>query len=194
MRLALAGRAVFIESRNSMTTTHLISGGARSGKSRYAESLALQHTGAVCYVATAERRSDAAFAERIAHHQARRPAHWGLAEVGRHLGEALQHAAPGSLVLVDCLGMWLMRFFDEQGQFDAAAWQQQRSILLAVLAAPPASVVLVSNEVGWGVVPLGAETRHFVDELGRLNQDIAQVCQRVTLVACGQPLVLKGAA
>lgn len=177
-----------------MTTAHLISGGARSGKSRYAESLALQHGGAVCYVATAERRSDAAFAERIAHHQARRPAHWGLAEVGRKLGEALQQAAPGSLVLVDCLGMWLMRFFDEDGQFDADAWQQQRSSLLAVLAAPPAQIVLVSNEVGWGVVPLGAETRHFVDELGRLNQDVAAVCQRVTLVACGQPLVLKGAA
>ena len=175
-----------------MTTTHLISGGARSGKSRYAESLALQHAGAVCYVATAERRPDAAFAERIAHHQARRPAHWALAEAGRELACVLQQAAPGSLLLVDCLGMWLMRFFDADGRFDADAWQQQRSALLALLAAPAASIVLVSNEVGWGVVPLGAETRHFVDELGRLNQDVAAVCQRVSLVACGQPLLLKG--
>jgi adenosylcobinamide kinase/adenosylcobinamide-phosphate guanylyltransferase len=104
----------------------------------------------------------------------------------------LQQAAPGSLQLVDCLGMWLMRFFDADGRFDADAWQQQRSALLALLAAPAASIVLVSNEVGWGVVPLGAETRHFVDELGRLNQDVAAVCQRVSLVACGQPLLLKG--
>lgn len=175
-----------------MTTTHLISGGARSGKSRYAEHLAQQHAGAVCYVATAERRPDAAFAERIAHHQARRPAHWALVEAGRELATVVQQASPGSLLLVDCLGMWLMRFFDTDGCFDSDAWQLQRSALLAVLAAPPAAVVLVSNEVGWGVVPLGAETRHFVDELGRLNQDVAEVCQRVSLVACGQPLLLKG--
>jgi len=175
-----------------MITTHLISGGARSGKSRYAESLALQHPASVRYVATAERSPDQAFAERIAHHRARRPAHWGLAEADRNLAALLQQAEVGSLQLVDCLGMWLMRFFDADGCFDADAWQQQRSELLALLAAPPAAIVLVSNEVGWGVVPLGAETRYFVDELGRLNQDVAAVCQRVSLVACGQPLLLKG--
>lgn len=174
---------------------HLITGGARSGKSRFAEQLALQHAGSVCYVATAERRaSDEAFAARIAHHQARRPPGWRLAEPGRELAAILAAAAPGELLLLDCMGMWLMRFFGTDGDFDHAGWQQQRAALLQALAATQASVLLVSNEIGWGVVPLGAETRVFVDELGWLNQQLAEVCQQVTLVACGQPLCLKGPA
>ena len=174
---------------------HLITGGARSGKSRFAEQLALQHDGPVCYVATAERRvGDEAFAARIAHHQARRPAGWRLAEPGRELAAVLAAAAPDELLLLDCMGMWLMRFFDVDGGFDHAGWQQQRAALLQALAATPASVLLVSNEIGWGVVPLGEETRVFVDELGWLNQQLAERCQQVTLVACGQPLRLKGPA
>ncbi|MFC3532161.1 bifunctional adenosylcobinamide kinase/adenosylcobinamide-phosphate guanylyltransferase [Vogesella facilis] len=174
---------------------HLITGGARSGKSRFAEQLALAHAGPVRYVATAERRAgDEAFAARIAQHQSRRPAGWQLHEPGRELAAAIATAGVGELLLVDCIGMWLMRFFGADGGFDRAGWQQQRDALLAALAVTPARVLLVSNEIGWGVVPLGEETRVFVDELGWLNQALAAVCQQVTLVACGQPLCLKGAA
>lgn len=172
---------------------HLITGGARSGKSAYAESLAQAHGGAVCYIATAERRDDDGFAQRIAHHQARRPAAWHLVEAGQELATVIaQQDAAGAVLLVDCLGMWLMRFFDGDGQFLRTAWQQQYAALLTTLAATRGEVLLVTNEIGWGVVPLGRETRDFVDELGRLNQQVAAVCQRVTLVACGQPLPLKG--
>ena len=171
---------------------HLITGGARSGKSRHAESLALVHDGEVIYIATAERREDESFATRIAHHTARRPVAWGLVESGRGLADVLaEQGKPGRLLLIDCLGMWLMRFFNEQGEFQDAHWQHERQQLLATLTVSPATILLVTNEIGWGVVPLGAETRHFVDELGRLNQDIAAISQQVTLVACGQPLALR---
>ena len=170
---------------------HLVSGGARSGKSRFAEALALAHGGRVVYVATAELTGDAEFASRVAHHRARRPAHWALAEADRRLAAVLtRHAAADTLLLVDCLGMWLMRFFGEAG-FDETAWASERAALLDALARLPGDIVLVSNEVGWGVVGADAATRRFVDELGRLGQDVAQVCDRVTLVACGLPLVLK---
>ncbi|SCK12034.1 bifunctional adenosylcobinamide kinase/adenosylcobinamide-phosphate guanylyltransferase [Vogesella sp. LIG4] len=174
---------------------HLITGGARSGKSRHAEQLALAHAGPVRYVATAERRAgDEAFAARIVHHQARRPASWQLAEPGRELAAVLAAAVPDELLLVDCMGMWLMRFFGMDGRFDRDGWPQQRAALLQALAETPASVLLVSNEIGWGVIPLGEETRVFVDELGWLNQELAAICPLVTLVACGQPLRLKGPA
>ncbi|WP_374422501.1 bifunctional adenosylcobinamide kinase/adenosylcobinamide-phosphate guanylyltransferase [Chromobacterium sp.] len=174
---------------------HLISGGARSGKSRYAETLALAHPGPVCYLATAELRGDVEFAARVEHHRQRRPAEWSQAEAGRGLGaELLRHDVAGGLLLIDCLGMWLMRFFDEDGGFDAAGFEQERAALLAALTCVQGEVLLVSNEIGWGVVSANAQTRCFVDELGRLNQAVAAVCQRVTLVACGLPLILKGEA
>ncbi|WP_047250320.1 bifunctional adenosylcobinamide kinase/adenosylcobinamide-phosphate guanylyltransferase [Chromobacterium subtsugae] len=170
---------------------HLISGGARSGKSAHAEDLARRHPGPVCYLATAEVR-DAEFARRVERHRAQRPAHWRVAEAGRGLAAAIAAAdCPGGLVLVDCLGMWLMRFFGEPG-FDEAGYAVERDALLAALDGARGEILLVSNEVGWGVVAGDAETRRFVDELGRLNQLAAARCQRVTLVACGLPLVLKG--
>lgn len=172
---------------------HLISGGARSGKSRHAETLALAHPGPVTYFATAELRGgDTEFTARVEHHRARRPSGWALAEVGRGLAAALRcHDAVDGLLLIDCLGMWLMRFFTEDG-FDEAEYLAERDALLAALAALRGEALLVSNEVGWGVVSGDRETRRFVDELGRLNQQTAAVCQRVTLVACGLPLILKG--
>lgn len=172
---------------------HLISGGARSGKSRFAENIALAHSGGVCYLATAEVR-DAEFAERVAHHRARRPAHWLLAETDYSLAAALRSAAqPGRLVLVDCLGMWLMRFFSMDDRFDDAAFSVERQALLDVLPTLDGDVLLVTNEVGWGVVAPQPLTRRFVDEMGRLSQDIALLADRVTLVACGLPLTLKPA-
>ncbi|RQW28445.1 bifunctional adenosylcobinamide kinase/adenosylcobinamide-phosphate guanylyltransferase [Rhodobacteraceae bacterium CH30] len=172
-------------------TTHLISGGARSGKSRFAESLALAHQGPVTYIATAQVR-DGEFAQRVAHHQARRPSHWALAESRRELAALLRaQSAPDTLLLVDCLGMWLMHFFGEDGALDEPAFTAEKVALLAALPVLPGTVLLVSNETGWGVVAADAMTRRFVDELGRLNQGVAAVCDQVTLVACGLPLVLK---
>ncbi|WP_434632184.1 bifunctional adenosylcobinamide kinase/adenosylcobinamide-phosphate guanylyltransferase [Chromobacterium sp. CV08] len=172
---------------------HLITGGARSGKSRHAEELAGRHRGPVCYLATAEVR-DAEFARRVERHRAQRPPHWDVAEAGRSLAAAVsERDAGGGLLLIDCLGMWLMRFFGEAG-FDEAGYAAERDALLAALERAAGEVLLVSNEVGWGVVAADAETRRFVDELGRLNQLLAARCERVTLVACGLPLALKGAA
>lgn len=174
---------------------HLITGGARSGKSRHAETLALAHAGPVVYLATAARdAADAEFAARIAHHRARRPAAWGCVETGAELACALEaHAAPGTLLLVDCMTMWLMHFLDGGcGEGFGQRWPEARARLLATLAGLPGTLLLVTNEIGWGVVPLGRGTRAFVDELGRLNQDLAARADRVSLVACGLPLVLKG--
>lgn len=177
-----------------MTRHHLISGGARSGKSRHAEALALAHPGPVTYFATSECwPGDAAWAERVRLHRERRPAHWGCCETGPDLAGALRGAdAPGALLLVDCLGMWLMRFFD--GDALKPDWPAARAALLDTLGQLQAELLLVSNETGWGVIGADALTRRFVDELGRLNQAVAERCSRVTLVACGLPLALKGGA
>ncbi|UXY15970.1 bifunctional adenosylcobinamide kinase/adenosylcobinamide-phosphate guanylyltransferase [Chitiniphilus purpureus] len=172
---------------------HLITGGARSGKSRYAEQLALAHPGPVVYLATARRTDDAEFTARIAEHQARRPASWHTVEPGETLAQALcRAAAPQRLLLVDCLTLWLARFCEQETP-DAGRYAGERAALLAALPTLPGSTLLVSNEIGWGVVPLGAATRWFVDELGRLNQAVAACCKQVTLVACGLPLPLKPA-
>ncbi|WP_028535807.1 bifunctional adenosylcobinamide kinase/adenosylcobinamide-phosphate guanylyltransferase [Paludibacterium yongneupense] len=170
---------------------HLVTGGARSGKSRWAEQQLLAHRGPVCYVATAE-VFDAEFAARVDHHRARRPAQWQQVDAGRDLAGALQeHARADGLMLVDCLGMWLMRFFDRADVFDAEAFAAACTELTTTLPLLAGGIVLVTNEVGWGVVPAQQVTRRFVDELGRLNQTLAAVSDEVTLVACGLPLALK---
>ncbi|WP_137008874.1 bifunctional adenosylcobinamide kinase/adenosylcobinamide-phosphate guanylyltransferase [Aquitalea aquatilis] len=172
--------------------THLISGGSRSGKSRYAEQLAVQHGGPVTYIATAEVRDDE-FAERVRQHRLQRPQHWHVLEAERGLAElVLGHDQEDGLLLVDCLGMWLMRFFRSDDQFDEMDFVQERQWLLEAIAAVQGQLLLVSNEIGWGVMPMSSVARRYGDLLGRLNQDIAARCQRVTLVACGLPLALKG--
>jgi len=172
--------------------THLISGGSRSGKSRYAEQLAVQHGGPVTYIATAEVR-DEEFAERVRQHRLQRPAHWQVLEAERGLAElVLGHDQEDGLLLVDCLGMWLMRFFRSDDQFDEMDFVQERQWLLEAIAAVQGQLLLVTNEIGWGVMPMSSMARRYGDLLGRLNQDIAARCQCVTLVACGLPLALKG--
>jgi len=171
---------------------HLISGGSRSGKSRHAERLAAQHPGPVSYIATAEVR-DEEFAERVRQHRLQRPASWKVIEAERGLAELmLAHDQEDGLLLVDCLGMWLMRFFRHDDQFDAMDYAQEREWLLQALQAVQGSVVLVSNEIGWGVMPANRISRHFADLLGQLNQDVAALSQRVSVVVCGLPLCLKG--
>ena len=178
----------------------LILGGARSGKSVLAEKTALESKLKVTYFATAQ-AGDGEMTERIAHHQSRRPAHWGLIESPLHLAEALrQNAAPGRCLLVDCLTLWLSNLIFqgqagrqlERGEtVDCPMFQQEMQRLLETLPKLPGHIILVSNEVGLGIVPMGALTRFYTDENGRLNQAIAKIADQVTFVAAGLPLVLK---
>lgn len=176
-----------------MSDHHLIVGGQRCGKSRHAERLALQWLAAspdhrVTVVATAT-AWDEEMHVRIARHQAERPAGMDTLEEPLRLAEALREAAqPGRLLLVDCLTLWLTNWLmPADGRSDAGAWAQARQDLLDTLDALPSPVVFVSNEVGWGVIPLSAEVRQYVDELGWLNQAVARRCARLTLMVAGQP-------
>ena len=181
----------------------LILGGARSGKSALAEQRALGSGLAVTYIATGE-AGDVEMAERIAHHQTRRPAHWALVEEPLHLAATLRgHGAAERCLLVDCLTLWLSnlllrgqaaRQVEAGDAVDCALLKNETIALFDCLPQLPGRVILVSNEVGLGIVPLGAATRLFVDEAGRLNQRIAALCGRVTLVAAGLPLELKSKA
>lgn len=184
-----------------MTRT-LVLGGARSGKSALAERLARESGKEVIYLATSH-AGDAEMAQRIAHHRARRPAGWQTVEEAAALAATLRAlCAPGRIVLVDCLTLWLTNLmfatrqdFPEVGPIDMPPlFGVERAALLDWLDERPAGdVVFVSNEVGMGIVPYGAVSRAFVDEAGRLNQDVAARCERVLFVAAGLPLTLKGA-
>lgn len=184
-----------------MSTT-LILGGARSGKSAMAERLARDSGKDVVYLATAH-AGDGEMGERIAHHRARRPAHWPTVEESLGLAGALRReCTAGRLVLVDCLTLWLTNLMlcgdaplPESGKLLLPArFDQERAALLDVLdAGLPGELILVSNEVGMGIVPMGALSRRFADEAGWLNQEVAARAGRVILVAAGLPLVLKGA-
>lgn len=180
----------------------LILGGARSGKSLFAEQLASTSGLQVIYLATAEAR-DGEMSRRIAHHRARRPAEWGCAEETRYLAERLQQlATPETCILVDCLTLWLSNLLfagraasqAEAGEaIDCPLFERETSQLLATLPELPGRIILVSNEVGWGIVPMHPVSRLFADEQGRLNQRVAAICNEVTLVAAGLPLPLKTA-
>ena len=166
----------------------LILGGARSGKSALAQQRARASGAPVTYVATAT-AGDAEMGDRIARHQADRPEHWGLVEEPTALGRVLrERAAPGACLLVDCLTLWLSNLL-AAGEITL---EQEQADFLAVLADVPGTVILVSNEVGQGVVPADPASRRFVDEAGRLHQAAAGRCDRVTLVTAGLPQTLKG--
>ncbi|KQV47316.1 hypothetical protein ASC95_24430 [Pelomonas sp. Root1217] len=170
-----------------MSAHELIVGGQRSGKSRQAEKLALAWPGRVVVIATAL-AADEEMRERIAHHRASRPAGFTTLEVPLALSAALQQADDANtLVIVDCLTLWLVNWLmPMNGAPDAAGWQAERAALLDLLPRLKSRVVFVSNEVGWGVSPLGREVRGYIDELGRLNQDVARLCGRLTLMVAGQ--------
>jgi adenosylcobinamide kinase/adenosylcobinamide-phosphate guanylyltransferase len=183
-------------------TRTLLLGGARSGKSGLAERLARESGKDVVYVATSY-AGDAEMASRIAHHRARRPSGWTTVEEATALASALRaQCAPGRIVIVDCLTLWLTNLmfaahqdFPDVGPIDLPPlFEAERAALLDWLDEPSAGdVVFVSNEVGMGIVPYGAVSRVFADEAGRLNQDVAARCDRVLFVAAGLPLALKGA-
>ncbi|NMG64646.1 bifunctional adenosylcobinamide kinase/adenosylcobinamide-phosphate guanylyltransferase [Azoarcus indigens] len=177
----------------------LILGGARSGKSRHAETLAAASGLAVTVIATAT-AGDAEMAARIRRHQADRPAGWRTVEAPLALAAALRaEAAADRCVVVDCLTLWLANLLagaeklPEPAEADQLPlFRREREALLAVLGSLPGRILLVANEVGLGLVPETPLGRLFRDEAGRLNQAVAAICPRVTFVAAGLPLVLKG--
>lgn len=173
---------------------HLVLGGARSGKSSYAERCAktIQDNtkSAVVYVATATAGDDE-MVNRIAHHQQQRPEYWQTHEEPVYLAQALQsihQQDPQAIILVDCLTLWLTNCLLND---DLELWPRQRQALLETLANLTNPIVMVSNEVGWGIVPLGEINRRFVDEAGRLHQQLAAQAQQVSLVVAGLPMQLK---
>ena len=168
----------------------LILGGARSGKSRFAERLAAESGLAVTYIATSQ-PLDGEMVERIAHHRERRPAHWALVEEPLQLARVLrEQAAADRCLLVDCLTLWLTNLLMLD---DAARLAEERDALLECLDGLPGRILLVSNETGLGVVPLGELTRRYVDEAGWLHQAVAERAQRVTFMVAGLPMTLKEA-
>ncbi len=168
----------------------LILGGARSGKSRFAERLAADSGLAVTYIATSQ-PLDGEMTERIAHHRERRPAHWTLVEEPLQLVRVLrEQAAANRCLLVDCLTLWLTNLLMLD---DAARLAEERDALLECLDGLPGRILLVSNETGLGVVPLGELTRRYVDEAGWVHQAVAERAQRVTFMVAGLPMTLKDA-
>jgi adenosylcobinamide kinase/adenosylcobinamide-phosphate guanylyltransferase len=186
----------------AIVKSELILGGQKSGKSRRAELLArnwlaqsAQHRAVL--IATGQ-AWDAEMHERIARHQRERALRVpGLRTVEAPLQLAQSigtHSRPDTLLVVDCLTLWLTNHLmpaEGKPRDDAA---QPQADLLQAIAGAPGPLVLVGNEIGLGVIPLGREVRAFVDALGRLNQDVARACERVTLMAAGLPLTLKGPA
>lgn len=172
---------------------HLILGGARSGKSAYAENLATAIDLPVTYIATAQVYDDE-FKTRVAHHQARRPKHWELIEAPFKLAETIQKTDEEEKVLiVDCLTLWLAQCIcPECIKPKNISWELEREALLLLLPKHKGHIIFVSNEVGMGIVPLGEINRQFQDEQGRLNQAIAKLAHHVSFIAAGLPIKLKG--
>ncbi len=169
---------------------HLILGAARSGKSRYGESLAAQSGKPVCYLATAQALDDE-MRQRIEHHIQARPASWLTIEEPLHLAKALARLnleQPEAVVLIDCLTLWVTNCLLHD---NPKLWAQERAAFLTQLKQCPQPVLLISNEVGAGIVPMGELSRRFVDETGWLHQDIAAIAGRVSLVVAGIPLTIK---
>jgi adenosylcobinamide kinase / adenosylcobinamide-phosphate guanylyltransferase len=176
----------------------LITGGVRSGKSRYAEAFAAKLGGTVRYVAPGyPPGEDAEWAQRVAAHRARRPPHWETVETA-DVASVLAAAAVGEVLLVDCLTTWLTRQLDEAGAWaEDAGWagrvDDATDRLVAAWSTIAASAVAVTNEIGLGVVPATASGRLFRDRLGTLNQRIAAASDRVYLVVAGRVLDLSAA-
>ncbi|MBM6592971.1 bifunctional adenosylcobinamide kinase/adenosylcobinamide-phosphate guanylyltransferase [Microvirga pudoricolor] len=164
----------------------LVLGGARSGKSRFAQDAAEANEGEKVYIATAQAFDDE-MRDRIARHRADRDARWRTREAPLDLAEAIaQETGPGRVVLVDCLTLWLSNTLLADRDPGEAGGGLRRAVRAA-----RGPLILVSNEVGHGLVPDTPLGRAFRDAQGRLNQDLAQVCDRVVFVAAGCPVLLK---
>jgi adenosylcobinamide kinase/adenosylcobinamide-phosphate guanylyltransferase len=167
----------------------LILGGIRSGKSRLAEQRAQESGLTVVYVATATPGDDE-MRSRIEEHRKRRPSRWLTIEEPRALAQAVRkHAGKDRCVLIECLTLWLTNFLCTQSPQEL---EQERTALLTAVREVSGHLIVVSNETGLGIVPIDALSRRFSEEAGLLHQDLARICDRVTLVAAGLPLLLKG--
>lgn len=166
--------------------TLLIIGGARSGKSAFGERLALASALELHYVATAV-AGDEEMAARIATHQARRGADWTTHEVGTDICGVLDsHGGAGTVMVIDCLTLWLSGLLEAKRDIETEA-----EALIEALGRAQGAVVLITGEVGGGIVPGNALARAFRDAQGHLNQRIAAAADDVVLVAAGLPMVLK---
>ena len=171
----------------------LVLGGIRSGKSRWAEeaiATSLPLGEPVRYLAPAVTgRADADWADRVARHRDRRPAHWSTVETDDVAAELRR--APGTPALVDDLGGWLTGTLDRNDAWDDGSVAAPIDEMLVAITAFGSTLVLVSPEVGLSVVPATASGRRFADELGGLNQRVAELCDRVVLVMAGQAVQIK---
>ncbi len=175
---------------NKSTTRHLILGGARSGKSAYAERVAhslfskSEQSSQLIYLATAT-AGDQEMVERISHHQQRRNNDWHLVEEPQDIASVINSVEPNTTVLIDCLTLWLSNCLHHE------SWETERAKFLESLKQSNVNIVMVSNEVGSGIVPMGELSRQFVDQSGWLHQQIAQIVEQVSLVVAGLPTSLK---
>ncbi len=173
-----------------MPICHLILGGARSGKSRFAERTALtifrnNNSGAdLVYLATAT-AEDTEMTERIGHHQRRRGPQWQLIEEPLAIDVIINSQKNSSTILIDCLTLWL-----SNGLHDGS-WPKRRDAFLNALKQTEANVIMVSNEVGSGIIPMGELSRQFVDESGWLHQQIAEIANNVSLIVAGIEVPVK---
>jgi adenosyl cobinamide kinase/adenosyl cobinamide phosphate guanylyltransferase len=165
----------------------LLLGPARSGKSRTAVRMADAWSGPVAVVATAEAR-DEEMADRIARHRATRPASWETLEEPLDLESSLQKISADTAAIVDCLTLWVSNLI-EQG-LDDATMERHAGAAARAAAARPAPTIAVSNEVGWGIVPMDPQVRRYRDRLGVVNQLWADASDRVLLVVAGRVLDL----
>ncbi|RRJ84635.1 bifunctional adenosylcobinamide kinase/adenosylcobinamide-phosphate guanylyltransferase [Aestuariirhabdus litorea] len=162
----------------------LVLGGVRSGKSQFAEKRLLQAPAPHAYLATADRAfnaKDSDFAARVEAHRQRRPSDWLLIEEPLHLAAAIQSSSAASL-LIDCMGVWLTNLLLHT---DGEMLEAELNALLALLERCEQRIIIVSSEVGFGVVPAGELSRRFVDQLGLLNQKLAERAERVWLSVAG---------
>lgn len=166
----------------------LILGGVRSGKSRHAAETAAARSRAVTVIATATAQ-DQEMTERIERHRAHRPRDWTVVEEPVRLAAALLGAcAPTHIVIVDCLTLWLTNLLCGE---DPHALRRESEQLLEALPRLRGDCILVSNEVGFGIIPASPLARRFADEAGTLHQELGALCDRVILMAAGLPLTIK---
>ena len=197
-------------SQQMLNKIHLIIGGARSGKSSLAERYAKSSNLPVTYIATAQ-AFDNEMQQRIAQHQAERPEHWQLVEspllLAKTIASVIENSQQDICILVDCLTLWLSNSLckpnveaDHSSECNLDYWQQEKQQFLAQLESiklrsgnekQRVEIILVSNEVGHGIVPMGELSRQFVDQAGWLHQAIAKVADNVEFVMAGLPLSLK---
>lgn len=174
--------------RENLGRLILVTGPSRSGKSDWAEALAARSGQPVLYIATSlDNPDDPEWQTRIQLHRDRRPSHWTLQEVPSALAEAIAQAPPQQCILIDSLGTWLANQLEQS----AKQWQQTEAVLLETLQHSPQRIILVVEEVGWGVVPAYPAGRLFCDRLGMLTRQIGQLADQVYLVAAGYALDIK---